>query len=40
MLHVHPNTASYRTDRWKKLSGLNLRSGRGLAASIIAVDSV
>lgn len=39
-LNVHPNTAAYRIDRWKKLSGLDLRSGRGLAASLIVVDTV
>lgn len=39
-LNVHPNTASYRIDRWKTLTDLDLRSGRGLAASLIVVDSI
>lgn len=37
-LFVHPNTAAYRIDRWKSLSGLDLRTAQGLVISLFAVD--
>jgi hypothetical protein len=37
-LHIHPNTARYRLDRWKELTGHDVESIGGLAASVIALE--
>lgn len=37
-LHIHPNSARYRLDRWKKLTGRDVDSFDGLAASIAALE--
>jgi hypothetical protein len=36
-LHVHPNTATYRLDRWRELTGWDPRSFDGLARSLAAL---
>jgi hypothetical protein len=36
-LHVHPNTATYRLDRWRELTGWNPRSFDGLVRSMAAL---
>lgn len=36
-LHVHPNTAGYRLDRWRELTGWDARSFAGLARSLAAM---
>jgi hypothetical protein len=36
-LHVHPNTATYRLDRWHELTGWNPRSFDGLVRSMAAL---
>ena len=36
-LHVHPNTATYRLDRWRDLTGWDPRSFDGLARSLAAL---
>lgn len=36
-LHVHPNTASYRLDRWRELTGWDPRTFGGLARSLAAI---
>lgn len=36
-LHVHPNTATYRLDRWHQLTGWNPRSFDGLVRSMAAL---
>lgn len=35
-MHLHPNSVSYRLERWSKLSGQDIRSPEGLVASIVA----
>lgn len=37
LLHVHPNTAKYRLDRWNHLTGWDVFTADGLAASRIAI---
>lgn len=36
-LHVHPNTASYRLDRWRELTGWDPRTFGGLTRSLAAI---
>jgi PucR C-terminal helix-turn-helix domain/GGDEF-like domain len=36
-LHVHPNTATYRLDRWRQLTGWDPRSFDGLVRSMAAL---
>jgi hypothetical protein len=36
-LHVHPNTATYRLDRWRELTGWDPRSFNGLVRSLAAL---
>jgi DNA-binding PucR family transcriptional regulator len=37
-LQIHPNSARYRIDRWKALTGHDLETVDGLAASVIALE--
>lgn len=37
-LHIHANSAKYRLERWKELTGWDLESFTGLAASVIALE--
>lgn len=37
-LHIHPNSARYRLDRWKALTGQDVETFAGLAASVIALE--
>jgi DNA-binding PucR family transcriptional regulator len=37
-LHIHPNSARYRLDRWKALTGHDLETAHGLTASVIALE--
>jgi len=37
-LHIHPNSARYRLDRWKDLTGHDVETAHGLAASVIALE--
>ena len=37
-LHIHPNSARYRLDRWKALTGHDLETADGLTASVIALE--
>jgi DNA-binding PucR family transcriptional regulator len=37
-LHIHPNTARYRLDRWKALTGHDVETLAGLAASVTALE--
>ncbi|MGW5301861.1 PucR family transcriptional regulator [Rhodococcus aetherivorans] len=37
LLHVHPNTAKYRLDRWAQLTGWDVFTADGLAASRVAI---
>ncbi|MDT7652912.1 MAG: hypothetical protein QOI36_4318, partial [Pseudonocardiales bacterium] len=36
-LHLHPNSLSYRLDRWRERSGWDPRTGDGLVASLVAL---
>jgi PucR C-terminal helix-turn-helix domain/GGDEF-like domain len=37
LLHIHPNTAKYRLDRWQELTGWDIQAFPGLAASMICL---
>ena len=37
-LHIHPNSARYRLDQWKSLTGWDVETFHGLATSIIALE--
>ena len=37
-LHIHPNSARYRLDRWKALTGQDVETFMGLAASVAALE--
>lgn len=37
-LHIHPNSARYRLDRWKALTGHDVETVPGLTASVIALE--
>lgn len=37
-LHIHPNSARYRLDRWKALTGHDIETAHGLTASVIALE--
>jgi sugar diacid utilization regulator len=37
-LHIHPNSARYRLDRWKALTGHDIETAYGLTASVIALE--
>jgi hypothetical protein len=37
LLHIHPNTAKYRLDRWKALTGWDVQTFPGLAASLLCL---
>jgi PucR C-terminal helix-turn-helix domain/GGDEF-like domain len=37
-LHIHPNSARYRLDRWKALTGHDIETAPGLTASLIALE--
>lgn len=37
VLHVHPNTQTYRLDRWHQLTGWNPRTYDGLVRSIVSI---
>jgi sugar diacid utilization regulator len=37
-LHIHPNSARYRLDRWRTLTGWDVETFNGLTASIIALE--
>lgn len=37
-LHIHPNSARYRLDRWKALTGHDVETAHGLTASVIALE--
>ena len=37
-LHIHPNSAKYRLDRWKALTGHDVETVHGLTASVIALE--
>jgi hypothetical protein len=37
-LHIHPNSARYRLDRWRNLTGWDVETFNGLTASIIALE--
>jgi hypothetical protein len=37
-VHVHPNSAKYRLERWKAFTGWNPDDFNGLAASLVALD--
>jgi DNA-binding PucR family transcriptional regulator len=37
-LHIHPNSARYRLDRWKALTGHDIETAYGLIASVIALE--
>ncbi|MFG2951621.1 PucR family transcriptional regulator [Streptomyces adustus] len=37
-LNLHPNSLSYRLDRWSQLTGCNPRSGEGLIRSLVAIS--
>jgi DNA-binding PucR family transcriptional regulator len=37
-MHIHPNTARYRLDRWKALTGHDVETLAGLAASVTALE--
>jgi hypothetical protein len=37
-LHIHPNSARYRLDRWKALTGYDVETAHGLTASVIALE--
>lgn len=39
-LHLHPNSVTYRLDRWRQLTGADLRTRDGLLRSCVAVDLV
>jgi hypothetical protein len=36
-IHLHPNSAKYRLDRWSRLTGLNVQTPDGLMASVVAI---
>jgi hypothetical protein len=37
-LHIHPNSARYRLDRWKALTGCDVEIFDGLTASLVALE--
>jgi DNA-binding PucR family transcriptional regulator len=37
-LHIHPNSARYRLDRWQTLTGWDVETFNGLTASVIALE--
>ncbi len=37
VLHLHPNTVSYRLDRWTQLTGWELNDFEGLARSVVCI---
>jgi hypothetical protein len=37
-LHIHPNSARYRLDRWEALTGHDVETADGLIASVIALE--
>jgi PucR C-terminal helix-turn-helix domain len=37
-LHIHANSARYRLDRWKAVTGWDVETFPGLAASLVALD--
>lgn len=37
-LHLHPNSVGYRLDRWKRLTGWDAKTFRGLSQSLIALS--
>ena len=37
-LQIHPNSARYRLDRWKALTGHDVETAQGLTASVIALE--
>ncbi|WP_433733264.1 helix-turn-helix domain-containing protein [Nocardia sp. CA-129566] len=37
-LHIHPNSARYRLDRWRALTGHDVETVSGLNASVIALE--
>ncbi|MEU4489917.1 helix-turn-helix domain-containing protein [Streptomyces purpurascens] len=37
-LHIHPNSARYRLDRWTELTGHDVETVDGLSASVIAPE--
>lgn len=37
-LHIHPNSARYRLDRWKAVTGWDVETFAGLATSMVALD--
>ena len=37
-LQIHPNSARYRLDRWKALTGHDVETAHGLTASVIALE--
>lgn len=38
LLHVHPNTVAYRLDRWRALTGWDVRTRKGLQSSLLLLS--